>query len=96
MIEATPAASPDWKVRVGVHAGPIVAGIVGDNKYQFDVWGDTVNMAARMAGAGNPGAVTLTHDSWLKVQGECLGRMLGKKEIKGKGEIEIVECTGIQ
>ena len=38
-----------WEVRVGVHAGPVVAGIVGQERYQFDIWGDTVNVAARMA-----------------------------------------------
>ena len=96
MAAAAPEVSADWKVRVGVHAGPLVAGIVGDQKYQFDVWGDTVNVAARMAGAGNPGAVTMTHDSWLEIESECQGKMLGKMEIKGKGEIDVVECTGLQ
>jgi len=95
MAKAAPEISDEWQVRVGVHAGPVVAGIVGDQKYQFDVWGDTVNVAARMAGAGNPGAVTMTHDSWLQVQSECQGRMLGKMEIKGKGQIDVVECTGM-
>jgi class 3 adenylate cyclase len=56
MARATPEISSDWQVQVGVYTGPIVAGIVGDLKYQFDVWGDTVNVAARMAGACNPGA----------------------------------------
>jgi len=46
-----------------------------------------------MAGAGNPGAVTMTHDSWLQIEGECHGKMLGKMDIKG--EIDIVECTGL-
>ena len=96
MAAAAPEVSADWKVRVGVHAGPLVAGIVGDQKYQFDVWGDTVNVAARMAGAGNPGAVTMTHDSWLEIESECQGKMLGKMDIKGKGEIDVVECTGLQ
>ncbi len=95
MAAAAPKVNADWKVRVGVHAGPLVAGIVGDQKYQFDVWGDTVNVAARMAGAGNPGAVTMTHDSWLEIESECQGKMLGKMDIKGKGEIDVVECTGL-
>lgn len=93
MARAAPQINSDWQVRVGVHSGPAVAGIVGDQRYQFDVWGDTVNVAARMAGAGNPGAVTMTHESWLEVQNECQGTMLGKMDIKGKGEIDIVECT---
>ena len=45
-----------WAVRVGVHVGPVVAGIVGQERYQFDIWGDTVNIAARMASKAMPGA----------------------------------------
>ena len=95
MALATPEINPEWQVRVGIHAGPVVAGIVGTQKYQFDVWGDTVNVAARMAGAGNPGTVAMTHESWLQVQTDCLGTMLGKMDIKGKGEIDVVECNGL-
>ena len=46
----------NWEVRVGIHVGPVVAGIVGRERYQFDIWGDTVNVAARMAGKGRPAA----------------------------------------
>jgi|TARA_B100000315_G_C14549185_1_gene574817 class 3 adenylate cyclase len=96
MLQAAPQINPDWQVRVGVHSGPVVAGIVGDQKYQFDVWGDTVNMAARMAGAGNPGSVTMTHDSWLHVQTECQGKSLGNIAVKGKGDIDLVEINGLK
>ena len=95
MVEATKTLDNGWEVRVGVHSGPVVAGIVGDEKYQFDVWGDTVNMAARMAGLGQPGTVAMTLDSWMQVQDECEGRSLGQVEVKGKGSIEVVECTGV-
>jgi CheY-like chemotaxis protein len=95
MAAAAPEVISDWKVRVGVHSGPVVAGIVGNQKYQFDVWGDTVNVAARMAGTGNPGAVTMTHESWLDIESDCQGKMLGKIDIKGKGPIDVVECTGL-
>ncbi len=95
MVEATRSLENGWQVRVGVHAGPVVAGIVGDEKYQFDVWGDTVNTAARMTGLGEPGTVVMTFDSWLQVQDECEGRSLGQVEVKGKGTIEVVECTGV-
>jgi len=95
MAEATKSLDTGWQVRVGVHAGPVVAGIVGDEKYQFDVWGDTVNTAARMTGLGEPGTVVMTFDSWLQVQDECEGRSLGQVEVKGKGAIEVVECTGV-
>jgi adenylate cyclase len=96
MIEATMKLNIGWQVRVGVHAGSVVGGIVGEEKYQFDVWGDTVNVAARMTGLGDPGKVMMTYESWLEVQDECEGRSLGRVEIKGKGQIEVVECYGLQ
>ena len=95
MAAATKTLDIDWEVRVGIHAGPVVAGIVGDEKYQFDVWGDTVNTAARMTGLGSSGTVVMTYDSWLQVQDECQGRSLGRIDVKGKGIIEVVECTGV-
>lgn len=87
MAEATSKMDNGWKVRLGVHSGSLVAGIVGDEKYQFDVWGDTVNIAARMTGLGIPGTVVMTYDSWLQVQDECEGRSLGKVDVKGKGKL---------
>ena len=96
MAQASKETEPNWEVRVGVHCGSVVAGIVGRDKYQFDVWGDTVNIAARMAGQGNPGNVAMSHDAWLQVEDDCLGRTLGRIDIKGKGSIEIIECYGLQ
>ena len=96
MAAAARVTKPNWEVRSGVHCGSVVAGIVGSDKYQFDVWGDTVNIAARMTGQGNPGAVTMTHEAWLQVEEDCLGRTLGRVDVKGKGSIEIIECYGLQ
>lgn len=96
MIESTQGLATGWQVRVGIHAGAVVGGIVGEEKYQFDVWGDTVNTASRMAGVGSPGKVIMTYESWLEVQDECEGRSLGNVEVKGKGQIEVVECYGLQ
>ncbi|MBT4889518.1 MAG: response regulator [Rhodospirillales bacterium] len=95
MADATAALDIGWEVRVGINAGPVIAGIVGDQKYQFDVWGDTVNTAARMAGQGAPGTVVMTYEAWLQVQDECQGRSLGQIEVKGKGKVELVECNGV-
>lgn len=96
MAAAAKETEPNWEVRSGVHCGSVVAGIVGSDKYQFDVWGDTVNMAARMTGQGSPGTVTMGHEAWLQVEDDCQGRTLGRVEVKGKGEIEIIECYGLQ
>jgi len=80
---------PHWQVRVGVHLGPVIAGVVGRRKYQFDVWGDTVNTAARMEQASAPGAVSVNADTWTLLAADCRGESQGVISIKGKGEQEI-------
>ena len=78
-----------WEVRVGVHAGPVVAGVVGQERYQFDIWGDTVNVAARMVGMGVPGSVAATEEIWQQLRSAFHGEALGELEVKGKGTISI-------
>jgi adenylate cyclase len=80
-----------WEARVGVHAGPVVAGVVGQERYQFDIWGDTVNVAARMAGKGRQGAVAVTQDIWNQICDHFDANPLGELEIKGKGIISVFE-----
>ena len=79
-----------WTVRVGVHIGPVVAGIVGHERYQFDIWGDTVNIASRMAGKALPGGVAVTDETWRQIKDRFEGESLGDLEVKGKGTIRIV------
>jgi len=64
MASTTIDAQLGWEVRFGIHLGPVEAGVVGQERYQFDIWGDTVNVAARMAGKGGHGVVALTQDIW--------------------------------
>jgi adenylate cyclase len=78
-----------WEVRVGVHAGPVVAGIVGQQRYQFDIWGDTVNVAARMAAKCTSGSVAATKAIWEQVSSDFEGEALGELEVKGKGRISV-------
>jgi adenylate cyclase len=78
-----------WEVRVGVHSGPVVAGVVGQERYQFDIWGDTVNTAARMVGMSAPGSVAATEEIWLQLESAFHGEALGELEVKGKGTIAI-------
>jgi class 3 adenylate cyclase len=79
-----------WSVRVGVHVGPVVAGIVGQERYQFDIWGDTVNIAARMAGKAMPGGVAVTDETWRHIKDRFEGELLGDLDVKGKGTITVV------
>jgi len=80
-----------WQVRMGVHVGPVVAGIVGQERYQFDIWGDTVNVAARMSEKSKPGSVAVTKDVWEQLSSQFEAESLGHLEIKGKGTIPVME-----
>jgi class 3 adenylate cyclase/CheY-like chemotaxis protein len=87
MVRASQMLEPRWKVRVGVQAGTVIAGVVGRRKYQFDVWGDTVNVAARMEEAAEPGSVCVSAETWRYVEPFCRGRSLGVTAVRGKGEL---------
>jgi class 3 adenylate cyclase len=91
MIGAAGRLPSGWSLRVGVHAGPVVAGIVGRQKYQYDIWGDTVNAAARMQGEASPGALCVNAATWRLLEPHCEGRSIGEREIKGRGRDEIFE-----
>ena len=64
-----------------------VASVVGQERYQFDIWGDTVNVAARMSSI--PGSVAVTKDVWENVRQDFNGEALGEMEVKGKGTISV-------
>ncbi len=87
----------DWQVRVGIHVGPVVAGVVGRSQYLFDLWGDTVNTAARVEAAGEAGAVCVSEEVWEVVGASCRGTALAAIEMKGKGRLarwRVDEATG--
>ena len=82
-------AAMKWGLRVGVHSGAVVAGIVGKNKYAYDVWDDTVNIASRLESASEVNKVNISAYTFELVQAffECEYR--GKLAAKGKGEIDM-------
>jgi class 3 adenylate cyclase/tetratricopeptide (TPR) repeat protein len=80
-----------FEMRVGIHAGPVVAGIVGLTKFQYDIWGDTVNTASRMESSGVEGKVNVSKAVYeeLKDDKDFVFEPRGKIHVKGKGEIEM-------
>ena len=85
------AGKPGFEMRVGVHTGPVVAGIVGVKKYQYDVWGDTVNTASRMESAGEVGRVNISQATYELLLHDPQFTFIprGKHEVKGKGALEM-------
>lgn len=82
---------PAFEMRVGIHTGPVVAGIVGIKKFQYDIWGDTVNTASRMESSGEAGKVNISQSTYqlLKSHPDFGFESRGKIQAKGNGEIEM-------
>jgi class 3 adenylate cyclase len=80
-----------FEMRLGIHTGPVVAGIVGIKKFQYDIWGDTVNTAARMESSGEIGKVNISQNTYelLKDDPQFAFEYRGKVEAKGKGEMKM-------
>ncbi|MFN5386693.1 MAG: adenylate/guanylate cyclase domain-containing protein [Bacteroidota bacterium] len=78
-----------FEIRIGVHTGPVIAGIVGVKKFAYDIWGDTVNIASRMESSGEAGKVNISSSTYelVKEYFSCIHR--GKIQAKNKGEIDM-------
>lgn len=76
-----------FRIRVGINSGPVVAGVVGLKKFSFDIWGDTVNTAARMEQGSNAGKVNVSHSTYLLCQNEFEFKARGEVVAKNKGEL---------
>jgi len=74
-------------IRIGVHTGPVVAGVIGRNKFSYDLWGDTVNVASRMESTGEPGEIQCTEQVVERLQTNFEFTSRGTIPIKGKGEL---------
>ena len=73
-------------LRVGLATGPVVAGVIGLNKFSYDLWGDTVNLASRMESLGVPGCIQVTQQAYERLRHRYVFEKRGKLQVKGKGE----------
>ena len=80
----------DHKVsfRIGISSGPVVGGVIGTYKFQYDIWGDTVNTAARMESHGVPGRIHISNATHELIRGDFVCDPRGSIEVKGKGQME--------
>ncbi len=85
--------APGWSFRFGVHSGRVVGGLVGTHKYVYDIFGDTVNVAARMEQLSEPGRITITA-STLDALGADVGVVdRGEAEVRGRGPMRLYFVT---
>ncbi|MBI3394631.1 MAG: adenylate/guanylate cyclase domain-containing protein [Spirochaetia bacterium] len=87
---------PYWELRLGVHTGPLVAGVIGEKKFAYDVWGDTVNTASRMESSGTPGKINISGSTYelIKDLFDCEYR--GQVSAKNKGDVAMYYVNGLK
>ena len=84
-----------WDIRIGIHTGTVVAGVVGHKKLSYDIWGDTVNTASRMESAGEAGKINISGTTYEFVKEFFLCEHRGKMPVKYKGELDMYFVSGI-
>ncbi|HUW92931.1 MAG TPA: adenylate/guanylate cyclase domain-containing protein [Bacteroidales bacterium] len=85
-----------WDIRIGIHTGKVIAGVVGHKKMTYDIWGDTVNTASRMESSGEAGKINISGTTYefVKEYFTCFYR--GRMPVKYKGDLDMYFVTGIQ
>ena len=84
-----------WDIRIGIHTGTVVAGVVGQKKLSYDIWGDTVNTASRMESSGEAGKINISGTTYEFVRDFFICEHRGKMPVKYKGEIDMYFVNGI-
>ncbi|MBA3649709.1 MAG: hypothetical protein H0W62_14400 [Chitinophagales bacterium] len=80
---------PAFEFRVGIHTGPVITGVVGLKKFTYDIWGDAVNMAARMEQHGEAGKINISGSTYQLIKDKFICTYRGKIPAKNKGEVDM-------
>jgi HD superfamily phosphodiesterase len=84
-----------WDLRIGIHTGSVIAGVVGQKKYSYDIWGDTVNTASRMESSGEAGRVNISATTYKLIKDFFQCEFRGKMPVKYKGDIAMFFVNGL-
>ena len=87
---------PRWELRIGIHSGPVMAGVVGKSKFIYDIWGDAVNIAARLEASGGAGRINVSDTVYSRVRSLTEFEPRGAVEVKNKAPINMHFLTGIK
>jgi class 3 adenylate cyclase len=88
MLSVVEAAGPPWRIRIGIHNGPVVAGVIGTNKFVYDLWGDAVNVASRLETSSEPGRIQVSASIAAATTQAFVVEPRGQVNLKGKGSTE--------
>jgi class 3 adenylate cyclase len=91
---SAPAGPEGWNIRIGIHAGPLVAGVIGKQKFSYDVWGATVNFASRMESGGAPGRINVSAEVHRRVEKYYRWENRGPQPVKNLGKAEMFFLLG--
>ncbi len=94
MIDAVVAAGEPWQIRIGIHRGPVVAGVLGRRKFAYDIWGDTVNVASRLESTSEPGRIHVSEAVAVALRTDFELEARGQVQLKGKGPITTYRLLG--
>ena len=84
------------QLRVGISSGPVIAGVIGNTKFQFDIWGDTVNTASRMESHGEPGKIQISSATYEMIKDDFQCQPRGAIKVKGKAQMSTWFVTGVK
>lgn len=87
---------PYWQIRIGINSGDLVAGVIGQEKFSYDVWGDTVNTASRLESSGVAGRINISRTTYEQVKDFFDCEFRGRVQAKNKGEIDMYFVNGIR
>jgi class 3 adenylate cyclase len=90
-----PGSDRPWSIRIGIHTGPVIAGVVGIRKFAFDIWGDTVNQSSRMESNSEAGQINISHSTYTRVKDFFSCHKRGKVLTKEKRKVEMYFVEGI-